>query len=484
MPDAPVSAALVGGLLAAVAVPLDRPGVGWAVMGLAAAVTVAVAVRRARIAGRVRWPWALATLALLAVGAFRDSRWLFALCVVTACLTASLAMAGGKTVRGLAFGATAIPAAAARDLPRVRRTVQLHARRRGGTAQRAAAVAGVSVVLLLVFGALLASADAAFAAMLNQYAPKLDGGAVFESSLVFAVVAVVVLGACSALAVPLRVAESAGKARRPLQRYEWALPVAALVLLFAAFVGVQVTVLFGGGDLVLRTSGLTYAEYARQGFWQLSAVTVLTLVVIGVVATRVTTARVADRWWLRGLLGTLALLTLVIVASAMSRMWAYQQAYGFTVLRVLVSACEIWLGLVYVMVLVAGIRLKAAWLPRAVAGTAVASLLALAVLDADRFIAERNVDRWEASGRIDLDYVGRLSADAAPALLRLPEPLRSCAVGPLKDELTRYADDGWRGANLARERARAAVASTGSADWFECSRLAGWTGSASRDFGP
>lgn len=458
MPDAPVSAALVGGLLAAVLVPLDRPGAGWAVMGLAVALTVVVAARKARIAGRVHWPWALATLALLAVGAFRDSRWLFALCVVTACLSASLAMAGGKTVRALAFGATAIPAAAVRDLPRVRRTVQVQARRRGGAAQRAAAVAGASVVLLVVFGALLTSADAAFAELLDRHAPRLDGGAVFESSLVFAVVAVGVLGACSALAIPLRVAESAGRARRPLQRYEWALPVTALVVLFAAFVGVQLTVLFGGGDVVLRTSGLTYAEYARQGFWQLSAVTVLTLVIIGVVATRAATDRAADRWWLRALLGTLAVLTLVIVASAMSRMWAYQQAYGFTVLRVLVSACEIWLGLVYVMVLVAGVRLKASWLPRAVAGTAVASLLALAVLDPERFIAERNVDRWETSGRIDLNYVGQLSADAAPALLRLPEPLRSYALAPLAEELSRYADDGWRGANLARERARAIVA--------------------------
>lgn len=255
MPDAPVStvdtpqpasakpkplprgtllAALVAGLLAALAVPLDRPGVGWAVMGFAVALTVAVAARGAVIAGQVRWPWALATLALLAVGAFRDSRWLFALCLITACLTASLAMGGGKTVRGLAFGAMAIPSAAARDLPRVRRTVQVQARRRGGAAQRAVAVAGVSVVLLVVFGALLTSADAAFAAMLNRFSPKLDVGSLFESSLVFAVVAVGVLGACSVLAVPLRVAESSGNVRRRLRRYEWGLPVAALVVLFAA----------------------------------------------------------------------------------------------------------------------------------------------------------------------------------------------------------------------------------------------------------
>ena len=65
-------------------------------------------------------------------------------------------------------------------------------------------------------------------------------------------------------------------------------------------------------------------------------------------------------------MGALCVLTLVVVASALHRMDLYQQAYGFTVLRVLVDGFELWLGLVVVMLLVAGIRLSGWWLPRAV----------------------------------------------------------------------------------------------------------------------
>ena len=58
------------------------------------------------------------------------------------------------------------------------------------------------------------------------------------------------------------------------------MPLLVLDALFLAFVAVQVTVLFGGNDYVLRTAGLTYAEYAREGFWQLIAAGTLTLGVV------------------------------------------------------------------------------------------------------------------------------------------------------------------------------------------------------------
>jgi hypothetical protein len=70
--------------------------------------------------------------------------------------------------------------------------------------------------------------------------------------------------------------------RRPtrLRCLDWALPTGSLVGLFGLFVGVQFVVLFGGADHVLRTTGLTYAEYARSGFWQLLVVTVLAMVAV------------------------------------------------------------------------------------------------------------------------------------------------------------------------------------------------------------
>jgi hypothetical protein len=241
-----------------------------------------------------------------------------------------------------------------------------------------------------------------------------------------------------------------------LRRIEWALPIGLLVALFAAFVGVSLSTMFGGDEHVLRTTGLTYAEYARGGFWQLLAVTVLTLPVIMVAARNATTTGDADRVWLRALLGALAGLTLVIVASAMCRMWAYQQAYGFTVLRLLVSCMELWLGAVYLMLIAAGRRLTAPWLPRAMLGTGLAALLVLGISNPDRFISERNITRWQQTGKIDLWYLSHLSADALPALARLPEPMRTCALAHITADLADNPD-GWREWNAGRTAGRAAL---------------------------
>ena len=249
--------------------------------------------------------------------------------------------------------------------------------------------------------------------------------------------------------------------RTGVRRIEWALPVGALVLLFAAFVAVQATVLFGGRDYVLRTAGLTAAEYARSGFWQLLVVTVLTLVVLAVAAHLASRETVTDRIWLRALLGSLSALTLVIVASALSRMWAYEQAYGFTELRLLVGVCEIWLGVVFLLVMAAGVRLRgrSTWLPSAVLGTAVLALLGIAVLNPDRYIAEQNAIRFADTGYIDLYYLRDLSPDAVPALDRLPEPYRSCALDENNRKLKNSeASEEWRHWNFGRARARSILA--------------------------
>jgi Domain of unknown function (DUF4173) len=321
---------------------------------------------------------------------------------------------------------------------------------------RALAVAAVSVGLLWVFGALFASADPAFANLLTRLTPRADTDEMVSRLFLLAAGMLSLLGAAFLVTAPPDLTGLETPAPSRVRRWEWAVPVAALDLLFAAFVLVQLTVLFGGSEHVLGDDGPTYAEYARGGFWQLLTVTVLTLPVLGVAARRAPSADRADRMLIRVLLGSLAGLTLVIVASAMYRMNLYEQAYGFTRLRILVSACELWLGAVFVMVLVAGLRLRARWLAQAVAGSAAAALLGLALLNPDRFIAERNVDRYERIDRIDVTYLSRLSADAAPALDRLPSTLRDCALTRIAADLAFHPDD-WRSANLGRRQAREIV---------------------------
>jgi hypothetical protein len=478
-PKPGVLLAVVGAaLVAAVTLPLDKPGLGWLLTGAAVAgVAGAVGLRDGRTGWRAVLPdwrglrlapverlgWAAASVALLSVGTFRAAGWLFVICVLTACVTGAFATVGGRTLAGLVLSVPVVPAAAIRAIPWGARGARAISRTgRGGSAMRLTASVAVGGLLVVIFGALFAGADAAFRGLLNNAFSVfggLDGTGVARGIFCFGLAGLGTLGGCYLVAAPPTVDLRPDPARgvRGLRLREWAVPLALLDALFASFVLIQLTVLFGGRTHVLGTENLTYAEYARGGFWQLVTVTVLTLGVIALAVRLAGRGSAAERLWLRILLGTLSVLTLVIVASALKRLALYESTYGYTRLRILVGACEIWLAIVFVLVLVAGIRLRAPWLARAVAGTAVAMVLAIAVLNPDRFIADRNVDRYQSSHRIDLYYLERLSPDAAPALARLPEPMREQVLASIYFELYDQCDD-WSDFNLGRQRARETVA--------------------------
>ncbi len=458
-PAGVLPAAGVAGLFAAAAVPVDRPGIGWLLAGFAIAVAIGTVHRRAADRAEIpterrhrpsRW-WAAAALALLAVGTFRAAGWLFVLCLIAAAVCGSLAVVGRPSARGVFHDAIAVPLASAGALAWV---YAAQGRLRGSTGARhwrLGASVAATVALLAVFVPLLAGADATFAAIVTGLVPRMDAPTTTRWIVLFLLTATTTLGALYVLAGPPAPADAGSTpAKRTLARLEWALPVGALTVLFASFLGAQLVALFGGDDYVQRTAGLTYADYARSGFWQLAAVTLLTLAVILPVLHRATRDSATDRRWLRGLLCTISGLTLVIIASAFGRMWTYQQAYGFTVLRLLVGTCELWLGVVYLLVVVAVLRLETAWLPRTTLATAVAALLMLAVANPEALVASENIDRWQRGEDLDADYLSGLSADIVPVLDRLPAPTRL----DLRQRLTHREDDEtWNSWNLARMRA-------------------------------
>jgi hypothetical protein len=465
MPDAPVprlllTAVVVAGLGCAAAIPTGRAGLGWPVaFALVAVAVVAAAWRtpgagRALQAGTARWEtaaWAAAAIALSAVAAVRSAPWLVALCLLTAALAGTVAVAG-RLMGGLVRAVVAVPLAALLAVPWIGRAARRSARGGGvGIDLRLALSVLVGVVLLALFGGLLASADAVFADVVGAVLPVFDADQAATWVCLFGVGALVVAGAGHLLAAPPALTVHRLRPTR-LRAQDWAVPVGAVVLLFLAFVGVQFAALFGDDDYVVRTTGLTFAEYARGGFWQLLAVSVLALAMIIVGIRWAPAASRADRLTKRLLLGAMPVLCLVIVASALRRMWLYQQAYGFTVLRVLVEACELWLGLAFLLSLVAVLRLRPGGVVRPMVATAVGALLVLAGLDPERFIAEQNVARYAAGGDLDADYLAGLSADAVPGLLALPDsPRRTCVLASIAAADTGPGD--WREANLSRARA-------------------------------
>ncbi|GGK38058.1 DUF4153 domain-containing protein [Nocardia camponoti] len=422
--------------------------------------------KRAWWAGSRVW-WTLAALVLLGVGTVRAAGWLFALCVLAAGVAGSLAVLGRPTARGIAHDLFAVPLATFSAAPwavagvRDRQVSESSAARKYGVSLAA------TVLVLLIFVPLLGGADATFAKMLTNLVPKVDSALVWQWVILFAVLVTTTLGALFLLAGPPAAARAGVKPSRVWARSEWVLPVGALTVLFAVFLAAQAVALFGGDDYVQETAGLTYAEYARSGFWQLSAVSVLTLAVILSVLRWASRESVADRLWLRVLLCVASALSLVIVCSALGRMWTYQQAYGFTVLRLLVATCELWIGLLYLLTIAAVLRLRWSWLPRAAVGTAMVTLIGLAILNPEYVIAQRNIDRWADQGptvvptesydartgrshqALDIDYLRRLSTDILPALDRLPEEKRREIADAVRADLN---DDTWRSWNWSRSR--------------------------------
>ncbi len=462
LPGSVLPAAVAAGLIAAVVLPLDRPGAGWPIAGLAVAAAVYFADKRARGDAEPHFTlfsavWTVVALALLAVGMFRASVWLHVFCVLAACVTGSLAVAGRRSVNTIFYDVIAVPIEAMMSIPWIGRGLAKFAKTPGRTRSRFLVPVLASAGLLVVFVPLLRGADAAFAGVVDALIPELSSATIFRWGFLFAVFAFAVTGACYLLAAPPLPVDEDAPRKRLANRLEWTLPLGVLSLLFASFVAVRLVVLFGGTEYMLRTSDLTAAEYARSGFWQLSAITVLTVLLVAAALRWAPKESAADRAWQRGLLGVLSVLSLVLVASALSRMWTYQQAYGFSVLRLLVEVCELWIGLIFVLVLVSLIPLRSAWLPRAAIGAAAAALLALAVLDPERFIADRNIDRVAQGKTLDTAYLATFSADVVPAADRLPEPLRSCVLRPV---VTRISEDDWREWNLSRSFARQSPVTT------------------------
>lgn len=221
-------------------------------------------------------------------------------------------------------------------------------------------------------------------------------------------------------------------------------------MLFTIFVVVQARYLFGGRSLVEAREQLSYATYARHGFFELVAVSALVLVVI-VGANALVRSRLV-----RALSAILVALELVVAVSALQRLRLYEQEYGLTELRVWTTGVVLWLMCVFVWLSVTTLRGRGRFAVGALV-LGFAATAALNVLSPDALTARTNLSR----PHVDTAYLARLSDDAVPTLVsRLPSLRADLRADLARRLLDRSRDAGgllaW---NASRSRAHSVLRS-------------------------
>jgi hypothetical protein len=164
---------------------------------------------------------------------------------------------------------------------------------------------------------------------------------------------------------------------------------------------------------------VTFAEYARRGFGELSFATTI----VGAIILILEYARPADtserdrKMLVRLELALLVALELVLI-SAFRRVILYEQAYGFTTSRLFPQAYMVGMSLALIALAIEIMRGSiSVSFGRRVAEIGLGVFTVFVFWNYEAWIVNRNVDRAAQSGKFDGVYAGRLSMDAIPTLV-------------------------------------------------------------------
>jgi Domain of unknown function (DUF4173) len=465
-----LTVALLLGVAADTAFRLAPDGLGWSLWVVAlAAAALHVAAYRGLIVTREQRGWLIAAVLCAAGIAWRDAELLRLLNILGTLVAISLfAMtaagqpapslvaarlrdiitAGLYTLRDLIVGA---PVLVAKDAQ-----LQALPAARGHAAWSVLRAALLTVPLVIVITVLLSRADPVFASVFSL--PAFDVERLVSHTML--------IGAFAWWSAGWLRGALLGLSKRPslpdqlplrLGLVEISTSLGAVILLFAVFVALQLRWLFGGADVVLATTGLTVAEYARRGFFELVAVAVIVLPLILVTHAVAADERVSRRH--RHLSLALVVLLAAIMASAILRMRLYVTHFGLTADRLTATAIMLWLAVVLVAMAFTVLRGRSRPFAAITVLSAFGTLFTLNVLNPDLLVARVNLGRPAGEQEVDYAYLARLGGDATPTVVQalhaaVPSPVSCKAAQSLRARWLRQTEASW---NLGARRGRTAV---------------------------
>jgi hypothetical protein len=297
------------------------------------------------------------------------------------------------------------------------RAVQVEQRERENTGALVPVLRGLLLALpiLLVFGALLLSADLIFAQRVEQWIDLPNFGEIVGRMMLILFVAWLAAGAL-VYALTRDVAEISAEQRAKSGTNQTVLPfplrlgfiessviLNTVNLLFLAFVAVQFSYLFGGAKNI-KLDGFTYAEYARRGFFELVAVAVLTLALI-LILKKLTIRNTGTQTIVYNLSSSVMVFCVTIMLiSAFRRLRLYELTYGFTEDRVLPHVFMVWLAIVFGWFIITLWR-KSDYFAIGLLIGCLGYVATLNVMNVDAFIVRQNWARYQLlGGEVQIDW--------------------------------------------------------------------------------
>jgi hypothetical protein len=309
----------------------------------------------------------------------------------------------------------------------------------------------ISLPIALVLLALLKDADPVIGWVWARVTDLLPAWSVSGRVVLFFVLLSLTLGAVSlaaTLAEP-RVPVIRTLSRRELGFTEQRMVLATVAAVLWLFVVLQLGYFVHPPPSVLD-SGVTFADYARRGFAEISvAVTLAGAILIVLEATRPKDLTDSRNIQLTRLKAALIVALEVALVLAFRRVILYEGAYGFTTARVYAQAymfaVAVGLGALWLEVRARRVSVN---LGRRLAIIGLGTLTVIAFWNHQSWILNKNIDRARETGKIDTRYLATLSQDVVPTLVarraELPAADRSVA-------------EQWSVCTLPKEKAR----------WFE-----------------
>lgn len=323
----------------------------------------------------------------------------------------------------------------------------------------------IAIPILIVVLSLLSSADSVFSNELGEVIQTIFDLDIFKSTTytnLFFRIIIILLISVYLIALLYNILEDNFGEKECTEAKKWSIDktigntiLTILNVVYLIFCYIQISVLF------MKTGNMQsyeYAEYARQGFFQLMAVSVINLIIILLTSKRNEVNKKLTYTKIMNL--CLSGFTIVILISSFYRMFLYEQEYGYTFLRLMVYfalATELILIIPTIMYIL-DVKIN---LPKTYFVIIVLMYVFINYTNINSLIAKNNIDRYLSNSskyEIDIYYLQTLGVDAYKEIERLinveDTKIRDEVEWYLKRIENEVSDMNWQSFNINKLRAK------------------------------